>query len=41
MAQDYLQHAIALKFINNDILCEFLSTDRIHNLSITLTNVRI
>ncbi|EPB88703.1 hypothetical protein HMPREF1544_04462 [Mucor circinelloides 1006PhL] len=38
MAQDYLQHAITLKSINNDILCEFLSTDRIHNLSITLTN---
>ncbi|GAN11594.1 hypothetical protein MAM1_0734c11167 [Mucor ambiguus] len=38
MTQDYLQHAITLKSINNDILCEFLSTDRIHNLSITLTN---
>lgn len=37
MAQEYLQHAITLKSINTDIMCEFLSSDRIHNLS----NVKI
>ncbi|KAI8643479.1 hypothetical protein BD408DRAFT_442510 [Parasitella parasitica] len=38
MAQDYLQHAIALRFIDNGILCEFLSSDRIQEASITLTS---
>lgn len=39
MIEEYLQHAISQRDINSPALLEFLSSDRVHNLPITLTNV--
>jgi hypothetical protein len=39
MIEEYLQHAITLKNVNLLALSEFLSSDRIHTLPVTLTNV--
>ncbi|KAI9478079.1 MAG: hypothetical protein EXX96DRAFT_504273 [Benjaminiella poitrasii] len=38
MMDEYLQHAITLRSMNSIVLCEFLSSDRIYHLPITLTN---